>query len=175
MAVESVITELQSCPTHGGQQVAAQREASVRNLITLNWSEGDRNTGWFDFVKEDREHTVCVTVSACVHQPAVDMVNECVDDVSEDEGPCSSQAVLHLSEQKVDEQVIHEEDAVTFVAVGRLCCSFTHRQQNPLDRNLRHKKGTTIMTILYRKLLMLINDKTSGSIWMITETSHRSF
>lgn len=75
-----------------------------------------------------------------VHQPAVDMVNECVDDVSEDEGPGSSQAVLHLSEQQVDKQVIHEEDAMAFVAVGRLGCSFTHRQQNPLDRDLQRKE-----------------------------------
>lgn len=75
-----------------------------------------------------------------VHQPAVDMVYECVDDVSEDEGPGSSQAVLHLSEQQVDKQVIHEEDAMAFVAVGRLGCSFTHRQQNPLDRDLQRKE-----------------------------------
>lgn len=86
-------------------------------------------------------------VSICTHQPAVDVVNECVDDVSEDEGPGSSQAVLHLSEQQVDKQVIHEEDAMAFVAVGRLRCSLTHRQQNPLDGNLQHRKGTTILTI----------------------------
>lgn len=68
-------------------------------------------------------YVICI----CVHQPAVDVVNERVDDVSEDEGPGSSQAVLHLFEQQVDKQVIHEEDAVTLVAVGRLRCSFTHR------------------------------------------------
>lgn len=84
-------------------------------------------------------YTSMLPVSICVHQPAVDMVNERVDDVSEDEGPRSAQAVLHLSEQQVDKQVIHEEDAVTFVAVGRLRCSFTHRQQDPLDRNLKRK------------------------------------
>ncbi len=76
-----------------------------------------------------------------MHQPAVDVVNECVDDVSEDEGPGSSQTVLHLSEQQVDKQVIHEEDSMAFVAVGRLCCFFTHCQQNPLDRNLQHRNG----------------------------------
>ena len=78
-------------------------------------------------------------VRMCVHRPAVDVVNEGVDDVSEDEGPGSPQAVLHLFEQQVDKQVIHEEDAMALIAVGRLCFSFTHRQQNPLDRNLQHK------------------------------------
>lgn len=78
-------------------------------------------------------------VRMCVHRPAVDVVNEGVDDVSEDEGPGSSQAVLHLFEQQVDKQVVHEEDAMALIAVGCLCFSFTHRQQNPLDRNLRHK------------------------------------
>lgn len=84
---------------------------------------------------------LCVRVCMCVHIPAVDVVNECVDDVSEDEGPGSSQAVLHLSEQQVDKQVIHEEDAMAFVAVGRLSCFFTNCQQNSLDGNLNHKKA----------------------------------
>lgn len=68
------------------------------------------------------------------------MVYECVDDVPEDEGPGSTQTVFHLSEQQVDKQVIHEEDTMTLVAVGRLGCSFTHRQQNPLNRNLQMQK-----------------------------------
>lgn len=78
---------------------------------------------------------MCDTIPliSCLHPPAVDMVNECVDDVSEDEGPGSAQAVLHLSEQQVDKEVINKEYAMAFVAVGRLCYSFTHRQQNPLD------------------------------------------
>ena len=98
----------------------------------------------------------------CVHRPAVDVVNECVDDVSEDEGPGSSQAVLHLSEQQVDKQVIHEEDAMAFVAVGRLCRSFTHRQQNPLDRNLRHKDGMAKPVCVVKKNIReLKNKKTS--------------
>lgn len=45
---------------------------------------------------------VCSCVCIWVQRPAVDMVDECVDDVSEDKGPGSSQAVLHLSEQQVD-------------------------------------------------------------------------
>lgn len=76
------------------------------------------------------------------------MVDECVDDVSEDKGPGSSQAVLHLSEQQVDKQVIHEQDAMVFVAVGRLCCSFTHREQDLLDRNLQHKNQDDDFTTL---------------------------
>lgn len=75
-----------------------------------------------------------------VHRPAVDVVNEGVDDVSEDEGPGSSQTVLHLPEQQADEQVVHEEDAVTFVAVDRLRRFFTHGQQNLLDGNLKSRK-----------------------------------
>lgn len=75
--------------------------------------------------------------SVCTNSPAVDVVYECVDDVSEDEGPGSSQTVLHLSEQQVDKQVIHEEDTMALVSVGGLGCSFTHRQQNPLNRNLQ--------------------------------------
>lgn len=74
-----------------------------------------------------------------MHQPAVDVVYDCVDDVSEDKCPGSSQAVLHLSEQQVDKQVIHEQNTMTFIAVGRLFCPFTHRQQNLLDRNLQCK------------------------------------
>ena len=85
-----------------------------------------------------------------MHPPTVDVVNECVDDVSEDEGPGSSQAVLHLSEQQVDKQVVHEEDAMALVAVGRLCCPFTHRQQNLLDGNLQHKYRTTMRKITCR-------------------------
>lgn len=77
---------------------------------------------------------------SCLHPPAIDMVNECVDDVSEDEGPGSAQAVLHLSDQQVDKEVIHKEYAMAFVAVGRLCYSFTHRQQNPLDGDLQHSR-----------------------------------
>lgn len=72
-----------------------------------------------------------------MHQPAVNMVNERVDYISENKGPGSTQTVLHLSEQQADEQMVHEEDAVPFVAVGRLRCSFAHGQQNPLDRNLQ--------------------------------------
>lgn len=67
------------------------------------------------------------------------MVNECIDDVSEDEGPRSPQAVLHLSEQQADQQVIHEEDAMALVAVRRLRCSGADRQQNPLDGDLQHR------------------------------------
>lgn len=63
-----------------------------------------------------------------MHQPAVEMVNECVDDVPENKGPGSSEAVLHLPEQQVDKQVIHEEDAMALIAVGRLCRSFTNCQ-----------------------------------------------
>lgn len=143
MAVQSAVTELQRCPAHGGQQVAAQREAPGRNLIALSSSEdvGEKRN-WLDFARED--DIVRDAVDAlCAAGPAVQMVNECVDDVPEDEGPGSSEAVLHLHEQQVDEQVIHEQDAMTFIAVGRLRCSFTHRQQNPLDGNLQHKKKQT--------------------------------
>lgn len=72
-----------------------------------------------------------------MHLLAVDVVNECVNDVSEDEGPGSSQAVLHLNEQQVNKQVIHQEDAMAFIAVGGFCCSITHSQQDLLDRDLR--------------------------------------
>lgn len=75
-------------------------------------------------------------MSVGVHSPAVDVVNERVDDVSEDEGPGSSQTVLHLPEQQADKQMVHEEDAVALVAVARLCCFFTHCQQDLLDGNL---------------------------------------
>lgn len=65
------------------------------------------------------------------------MVEESVDDVSEDEGPGSSQTILHLPEEQADKQMVHEEDAVALVAVGRLCCAFAHRQQDLLDGNLQ--------------------------------------
>ena len=39
-------------------------------------------------------HLACV----CMRKPAVDVMYECVDDVSEDEGPGSTQTVLQLSE-----------------------------------------------------------------------------
>lgn len=139
MAVQGVVTELQRHLARRGQQVAAQREASAGNLVGLNRSE-DRTQGQ-GYVSGSR----CVCVCARAHQP-VDVMNECVDDVSEYEGPGSSQAVLHLSEQQVDKQVIHEQDAMPLVAVGRLCGSFTHRQQDPLDRDLQHKKRTTYGT-----------------------------
>lgn len=71
-----------------------------------------------------------------LRRPAVDVVNEGVDDVSEDEGPGAPQAVFYLPEQQADKQVVHEQNAVAFVAVSRLCCSLTHRQQNPLNGNL---------------------------------------
>lgn len=63
-----------------------------------------------------------------LRKPAVDVVNEGVDDVSEDEGPGAPQAVFHLPEQQADKQVVHEQDAVALVAVSCLCCSFAHRQ-----------------------------------------------
>lgn len=73
-----------------------------------------------------------------MHLLAVDVVNERVNDVSEDKGPSSSQAVLHLHQQQVHKQVVHEEDAMAFVAVGGFCHSFAHGQKNPLDRDLWH-------------------------------------
>lgn len=83
---------------------------------------------------------VALSRPGSVHLPAVDVVNERVNDVSEDKGPGSSQAVLHLRQQQADKQVVHEEDAMAFVAVGGLCHSFTHGQQNPLDGDLRHSR-----------------------------------
>lgn len=74
-----------------------------------------------------------------VHQPAIKMVNECVDNVPQDEGPGSSQAVLHLSEKKVDKQVVHEEDAVALVSVGCFGHPLAHSQQDPLDGNLKQR------------------------------------
>lgn len=68
---------------------------------------------------------------------AVDVVNKCINYVSQDKGPGSSQAILHLYEQQVNKQVIHQEDAMAFVAVGGFCRSITHSQQDPLDRDLR--------------------------------------
>lgn len=79
------------------------------------------------------------------------MVNESIDDVSEDEGPRSPQAVLHLSEQQADKQVIHEEDAVALVAVRRLRCSGAHRQQNPLDGDLQHRERGPEETCIFEK------------------------
>lgn len=76
----------------------------------------------------------------CAHQPAVEMVNECVDDVPQDEGPGSSQAVLHLPEQQVDKQVVHEEDAVALVAVGRVGRPLAHSQEDPLDGDLQQQQ-----------------------------------
>ena len=61
-----------------------------------------------------------------VNLPAVDIVNDSVDNVSEGKSPGSSQAVLHLFEQQVDEQVVHEEDAMALIAVSCLCCFFAH-------------------------------------------------
>lgn len=78
------------------------------------------------------------------------MVNERIDDVSEDEGPRSPQAVLHLPEQQADKQVIHEEDAMALVAVGRLRRSRAHRQQNPLDGHLRHGERGPEETCLFK-------------------------
>lgn len=101
----------------------------------------------------------------CVHQPAVDVVYDGVDDVSEDERPGSSQAVLHLSEQQVDKQVIHEQDAMALVAVGRLCCPLTNSQQNPVDRNLQRKnqnvkqkayRATKIVTMRMMRMGILL-------------------
>lgn len=76
-----------------------------------------------------------------LHQPAVEMVNECVDDVPQDKGPGSSQAVLHLPQQQVDKQVVHEEDAVALVAVGGVGCPLAHSQQDLLDGDLQQQRG----------------------------------
>lgn len=68
------------------------------------------------------------------------MVNECVDDVPQDKGPCSSQAVLHLPQKQVDKQVVHEEDAVALVAVGGVGRPLTQSQEDPLDGDLQQPK-----------------------------------
>lgn len=69
------------------------------------------------------------------------MVNECVDDVPQDEGPGSSQAILHLPQQQVDKQVVHEEDAVALVAVGGVGRPLAHSQEDPLDGDLQQQAG----------------------------------
>lgn len=91
-----------------------------------------------------------------MHLLAVDLVNECVNDVSQDEGPGSSQAVLHLYEQQVNKQVIHQEDAMAFVAVGGFCRSITHSQQDPLDRDLwpGPQTGNRVTWKVEKKLLL---------------------
>lgn len=71
-----------------------------------------------------------------LHLLAVEVVKERVDDVSEDEGPGSSQAVLHLRQQQRHKQVVGEQDAMALVAVGGLRCSLAHGQQDPLDGDL---------------------------------------
>lgn len=109
-----------------------------------------------------------------MHRPAVNMVNERVDYISENKGPGSTQTVLHLPEQQADEQMVHEEDAVPFVAVGRLCCSFTHGQQNPLDRNLQ--TDVTLLHIEQKTEHCDYYQNKKKFDWVtIHETSYRGF
>lgn len=131
MAVQSVVAELQRCTAHRGQQVAAQRDAPVGNLVRVKRAEEKRHVG---LVWGGCRRTLWLSARLrWLHLLAVDVVNERVNDVSEDEGPRSSQAVLHLYQQQVNKQVVHEEDAMALVAVGGFRRSFTHGQQNPLD------------------------------------------
>lgn len=106
------------------------------------------------------------------------MVYDCVDDVSEDKRPGSSQAVLHLSEQQRDKQVIHEQNAVAFIAVGRLLCPFTHRQQNSLDRKLQ-EAGDSIKVATSaehtKTVQIIMRNKDIALMYSINEISHWSF
>ena len=64
------------------------------------------------------------------------MVYERVDDVPQDEGPGAPQALLHLPQQQAHQQVVHQQDAVALVAVGRRHRLLAQRQQDPLDEDL---------------------------------------
>lgn len=116
--------------------MAAERDASVGNLVRVKRAEEKRHVLVWGGLGGTRPSP------GVGHLLAVDVVNERVNDVSEHEGPRSSQAGLHLHQQQLNKQVVHEEDAVALVAVGGLCRSLTHGQQDPLDGDLRGGTAT---------------------------------
>lgn len=87
----------------------------------------------------------------CVSRPAVDVVNKCIDDVTQHKCPGSAQPVLHLPEQQADKKVVHHQYAVPLVGVGGLSSLLTDCYENPLNGHLEQTEQTQTYTVAQGK------------------------